>query len=215
MSVRAWAPAMLLAMSWMEPAAAAATDAASVVAAVEQRYHDVEAIRAAFTQTTHNEVFGAETQQGTVVLKRPSKMRWEFTSGDARSFVTDGEKMWVYSKADNQVIRYDNMAAASSAADSLLQSLDSLDEQFAVVLVEGKPESITLDLTPRKEGMQVKQLRLVLDKSYLLEELMLVDPYDNRTEIAFRDVELNAAAQDSLFQFEVPEGVEVITADSL
>ncbi len=197
------------------PAGAATADATVVIDAVEAKYAGVEAMRASFTQTTHSEVFGDETQEGQVTLKRPAKMRWEFTSGDGKAFITDGKTMWVYTKADKQVIKYTDVSSASSAADSLLQSLDKLGEHFNVVLVDGAADSYTLDLTPKAESGSVKQLRLVLDQSYLLQNLTLVDSFDNKTELAFREVVLNADAADSLFGFVVPAGVEVIDAGSM
>ncbi len=105
-----------------------------VVDAVEAKYATVEAIQASFVQTTHSEIFGSEEQAGSLVLKRPAKMRWEFTTGVEKQFVTDGRTMWVFTRSENQAIRYDDVSS-SGAADSLLQSLDKLDEMFEIQLM--------------------------------------------------------------------------------
>ena len=89
--------------------AAHAEDTKAIVAAVESKYAGVTAMSATFVQTTHSDMFGDEKQGGNVLLKRPKQMYWDF--GD-KQFVTDGKTMWVYTQADNQVIRYDNVGTS-------------------------------------------------------------------------------------------------------
>lgn len=191
-----------------EPVEAATVEA--VVQAVEARYADVETMRADFVQTTRSDVFGADTQSGTLVLERPAKMRWEF--GDDKQFVTDGKTMWVYSKADNQVIRYDDISTQRSSLDSLLSSLHQLDELFAVELVESG-ETVKLDLTPQDQG-QVKEVRLELTEELLVKHVTITDPFGSVTDLEFSNVRLDVEVADSAFTFEPPPGAQVIQAGS-
>lgn len=195
----------------------AATEVETVVQAIEAKYEDVNVLQAGFVQVTKSSVFGDERQEGKVVLKRPAKMRWEFTSGEGKQFITDGQTMWIYTKADNQVIRYADITGASSSADNLLQSLDKLGEVFNVTLDPKVPEdgNVALVLVPREAEAQVKKLRLVLSDSYVVQHLTVVDGFDNTTELTFNSVKLNGEAPDELFQFEVPSGVELIDSGSL
>jgi outer membrane lipoprotein carrier protein len=196
------------------PAAAQAGDAKAIVQAVEAKYAGVETLSADFVQTTRSEVFGDEKQKGRLFVKRPSKMRWEFTES-GKQFVTDGRTMWVYSKEDNQAIRFDDVSNQADAAQSLLQSLDKLDELFLVQTAPAaSAESHALDLRPRTEG-QVKRIRLVLDKQYLLQHVTITDAFDGVTELEFSAVNLGADAPDALFDFKVPEGAQVITGSGM
>ncbi|MBT3222809.1 MAG: outer membrane lipoprotein carrier protein LolA, partial [Proteobacteria bacterium] len=127
---------ILLACGWLFGVAAAfAGDASEVLAGVEKKYTGVTVMKADFVQTTRSALFGEEQQKGDVTLKRPSMMLWNFTN--EKQFVTDGKSMWIYTKADNQVILYDDISGATSTADSLLQSLDRLGDLFDVSLIDG------------------------------------------------------------------------------
>ncbi|MBW1876934.1 MAG: outer membrane lipoprotein carrier protein LolA [Deltaproteobacteria bacterium] len=195
-----------------EPTTAAATEeptTASVVEALEAKYAAVEALKADFVQTTRSAVYGDDEQRGTLLVKRPAMMRWEFHGGEERHFVTDGKTMWVYTKSDQEVIRYDNVGGERSALDSLLSSLDQIDELFDVRLAEGTQDAITLDLTPHEQE-QVKRARLVLTDALVIQHLTIVDPFDSVTDLAFSNVQLDPEIPDSAFVFEVPEGVEII-----
>ena len=194
-----------------EAAPAASADAAAIVKQVEAKYAAVETMHASFVQTTKSELFGDEKQAGTVVIKRPTKMRWIFPDA-GKQFITDGSTMWVYTEPDKQVIRFDDVAQQADAAQSLLQSLDKLDELFHVEAaspaIEGKHAFV---LKPRAEG-QVKKIDLVLTTDLLVEHVVITDSFDSVTEMDFSDVKLGQDAPDALFGFVVPEGVEVITS---
>ncbi len=199
---------LLAACSWSSLAFAA--DASVVVKAVEAKYTKVTGMKANFVQTTRNEVFGDESQGGELILKRPRQMFWNFTSGPKKQFVTNGKTMWVYSEADKQVIRYDDLSG-STTADMLLGSLDTLDELFTVDLDPADKVGYSLDLVPKKEG-NVKKLHLELSADYLVEKVIITDSFDSVTELAFAKVQLNANIPDSTFQFKKPAGVEEISA---
>ena len=194
-----------------EAAPATEADTAALVAKVEAKYAAVETMHASFVQTTKSELFGDEKQAGTVVIKRPTKMRWIFPDA-GKQFITDGSTMWVYTEPDKQVIRFDDVAQQADAAQSLLQSLDKLDELFhvegAAPPAEGKH---AFELKPRAEG-QVKKIDLVLTADLLVEHVVITDAFDSVTEMEFSDVKLGEDAPDALFGFVVPEGVEVITS---
>jgi len=193
-----------------------------IVAGIEKTYGSVESIRADFVQTTRSPAMG-ETgkQRGKMQVKRPKKMRWDFQRPDAKLFVTDGSRMWVYSPDDKQAILYENVSgAAGGGMESLLTRLDTLDEHFNVTQLDDQEarrrNNIVLQLLPKAEGMNIKSLRIEFTrKRYNIQRLVMVDAFDNETELAFSQVRLNPTIDDSVFDFEPPQGVEVIKPEGL
>jgi chaperone LolA len=190
-----------------EPAPAASAQLSGIVDSVEQKYAKVTTIEAGFTQVK-KDAFGKIQQDGDVILKRPTKMRWRFTSGDESEFVTDGSTLWIYTKADNQVLQIEDTSQATSTANTFLTSLDSLDETFVIRLLSNTAGP-TFDLVPRKPGMY-KNIRLSLTPELVLSRVIFTDAYDNVTDISFRDVKLNGTVDDSVFVFKVPTGATVL-----
>lgn len=188
-----------------------AVDRDALIKQLEAKYADVGSMQADFTQTVKSELFGEETQSGQLKVKRPKMMRWSF--GDDKLFVTDGTTMWIYTKADQQVIRYDDISGSSSATDSLLQSLDKLDELFDVKLLASSDEGHELELAPKNvEDSQFKMVKLVLDSALLVKTVGITDQFDNVTDLSFTAVRLGEPMGDDQFSFDVPDGVEVISA---
>ncbi len=187
---------------------------------VEATYKDVQSLSADFVQVTRSVAMGEEpAQKGKVLLARPQKMRWEFAGADARLFVTDGAQMWIYSPAQQQVHVYKDLggAAGGTGMESLLTNLDQLDELFEVERLESDAtrSSAVLKLVPRSEA-NFKHLRLVIDKKkYLLEQVTIVDAFDNETELSFAQMKFNVSPGDDQFTFTPPAGVEVISPEGL
>lgn len=186
----------------------AATDQKAVISAIEKKYSGVTAMQAAFVQTSHSQTFGDDKQSGTVALKRPKQMFWDFGN---KQFVTDGKTMWVYTADDNQVIKYDNIGTSGgTTADELLTSLDKIDSLFAVTTLEDSVGH-SFDLAPKKDNGSVKKVHLELSDDLLVEKVVITDSFDNITQLDFTDVKLNVEVPDSKFQFQVPPGAEVVS----
>lgn len=188
----------------------AGTDPGPIVDAVEAKYADVSTLTATFTQTTKSELYGSDQQAGTMALQRPASMRWVF-EGDGKQFVTDGKTMWIYNAADNQVLRYDDVTKSAASADSLLQSLDRISELFDIAVLADNADEKRLSLKPKgKEAEQIKSIELALTPELLVREVTIIDAFDTRTALSFKDVKLDAKVPEGTFTFEIPKGAEVI-----
>ena len=193
---------------------------AELTAAVEAAYKGVSSMKADFTQVSRSAAMGeGEKQRGRIQLMRPRSMRWDFTHPDPKLFVTDGKTMWVYTPAEKQVIISQDLGGGDGGVDQLLTTLESLDELFEVTLVDRQggieKRSYVLELVPRKEGA-FKSLRLELSRrKYELEKLVIVDAFDNETEMTFSNLKLNPTIAAAEFSFTVPSGIQVVRADGL
>ena len=211
---------MLTALLALSPTAIGGTAVTTqeVVSAVESTYKDVQSLQGSFVQVTRNE-FGETRQQGSVQLKRPRKMRWDFTQPVASSFITDGSKLWVWAPADNQVIVTEDLSGAASGSDmsQFLTDLSKLGELFNVeqaAQTEGA-SSYTLQLTP-KTDTNFKSLQIqVSHEDYTLQRVVMVDAFDAVVELDFSAVTINPEIPDARFSFTAPEGATVIKTDGI
>ena len=202
------------------PTASAAADkepetVQELVQAVEATYQDVHSLRADFVQVRRDKALGDEARQkGKVHLRKPRQMRWEFSGPDAPIVVSDGERIWIYTPAYQQVIETEDLNSSGGGIVQLLDNLAEIDEHFEITLLEkndgGLKKSHEIELVPKQEA-PYKRVRLsVTRKKYALERVIVVDLMDNETELSFSQVKFNLDFPDTTFQFEPPEGVQVI-----
>ncbi len=207
----------IVAASFDPPGVAAAETvaAADVVAGVKAAYKDVQSIRADFTQVRRDAITKAEDKQrGKLSLKRPRKMRFEFTHPKPSLFVTDGQTLWIYNPEIKQVIEQPDLGGGGGMG-VLLDDLSRLDEMFIVTLLpeeKGPRPDYVLDLVARQPSA-FKSLQLTLSKQkFLLQDLVLTDSMNNVTELHFSSVRLNSDVADSEFTFVAPPGSQVVKA---
>jgi outer membrane lipoprotein carrier protein len=184
---------------------------------LETTYQGLRDLKADFRQTAVNRTMNQTTEaKGTLYLKKPGKLRWEFATPTPQEIVSDGQKLWVYTPALKQV----NVAAAPQAlagpAGSFLQGLGQLREQFEVrFLNPAQPADtdglVVLNLTPKKPQPLLARLVLSVDpQSWLVRKAVLYDELGNEVRLIFLDVIVNGGLPDRLFVFTPPAGAVVV-----
>jgi outer membrane lipoprotein carrier protein len=194
-------------------AAEASDDAAKTLEAVQKRYDSVRDLRASFAQTSYSAALGKETEaQGTVVVKRPGKMRWEYGKPDGRVIVLDGSAIRIWSPEEKQFqIAALSASNVSPTALGFLMGQAKLGDSFeATNLTEAGRSERGLLLRPKNDA-GFESLSLWLDaKSLQLRESVVVDLFGNRTRVRFAEIVENAGVEPSAFELSAPAGAEVI-----
>ena len=71
---------------------------------IQRSYENVRDFSADFTHAYAGGVLGQQvTERGTVLIKKPWKMRWTYTNPEKKVFVSDGVKLYSYIPEDKQV----------------------------------------------------------------------------------------------------------------
>src|SRR5437867_316265 len=90
--------------AWLTLAASDAT-APELAKALQKKYDTVKDFSADFTHTYEGGVLKKLiTERGRLIIKKPGRMRWQYTTPEEKLFVSDGVKMYSYIPQDKQVI---------------------------------------------------------------------------------------------------------------
>ena len=144
-----------------------------------------------------------DRQSGTFVIDRPRRLRWEINELD-QMLVSDGSQLYFYDQLFQQVVVRDwSSNPALNPAAILLDQVDL--EDWAEVERVGN----NYKLVPLKNFGSIQELNLTFSDEFP-ELLSLLDVTGQITEIHFSQVELNKTNEDALFEFVMPEGVEVL-----
>lgn len=205
---------LLIAFLSAAPPATGAGDAGAALALLrrlEERNARTSDLVARFTQSYRSGMLGREvTESGTVAIKRPGRMRWEYEQPEPKLFVSDGRRFYFYVPAEKQVIVSDEDEQRSLAA-RLLSGRGGIGDEFSVSLDTPREEGVLrLKLVPRREQPDVERAWVELEPSGRVREIELDDVQGNRTRFRFEGLRENTGLKDELFRFEVPKGVEVI-----
>jgi outer membrane lipoprotein carrier protein len=184
--------------------------------ALQQKYDRVADFSADFTHSYEGGVLKKKSiERGTVQIKKPGRMRWDYVSPDKKLFVSDGRKVYSYIPADKQVILSD-MPADDHATTAVLflAGKGDLTRDFDVTYVtEGETaDTVALRLDPRQKQRDYDWLIVVADrKSLQIRSLTAADQQGGRSSFAFTNYRENTGLADKTFEFKIPRGVDVIT----
>jgi len=192
--------------------------AAEVVAALQARYDSTASFRAAFRQEIESLALGQKLDsRGTVYYRRPGRMRWEFETPEKQTVVADGRSIWMYQEAQRQVVKMELASAFRTTTPlSFLVGLGKLRDDFDAAIEPGPSTDVVhLRLRPRAAGGDVGALQLELAAgTYDIVGAVVTDATGGKTRWRFSDLERNVALEDTLFQFDIPQGVDVVVPPS-
>jgi outer membrane lipoprotein carrier protein len=183
---------------------------------IQQRYDTIRDFEADFVQTYQGGLLRTKTtEEGTVAIKRPGRMRWIYTKPERKEFVSNGQDIYSYLPRDKQVIVSPMPADAQTTPALFLTGRAHLVRDFAVDFTEvpgAAPGSVALKLVPKKSDPEVEWLIIAVDPSSLqLRVLVALDRQGGRSTFTFNNLKENRNLSDTIFDFKIPRGVDVIS----
>lgn len=177
---------------------------------IEDHYRTLTDLTARIVQKNYvKSVNKTQTFEGTLSIKRPGRLRLEFTNGQV--IVIDGKEAWFYSKKSEQAIRrtFRDFEEANIPVAFLLGASE-IRKEFEV-LEPGADAPQALDLLPRKKtATSMKKLRLLADEAGRITRMVITHRTGDTADIQFTDVQEGTGLDDGRFKFRVPKGTEVI-----
>ena len=202
----------------LSAAAAAQSPSAEATAADLQRKYDrVADFSTDFVHSYRGGVLKQQaTERGRLLVKKPGKMRWEYTSPEKKLFVSDGRKIYSYIPQDRQVIVGTMPQGDQAPTPALfLTGRGNITRDFNVAfdkVPDAPPGSVALKLTPKRQEPEYESLTLVVDpKTLHLQMLITVDAQGGRSAFTFTNLKENVGLADNQFVFQMPRNVDVVT----
>jgi outer membrane lipoprotein carrier protein len=176
--------------------AQAAPDKA-LIRRVDDHYNHLHTLRARYTE--HYTGMGMDrSESGTVTLKKPGLMRWNYDAPSGKLFVLDGKYAWFYTPGDAQVSR----APAKQLDDLRLDQLATAADG-ANFLISGVPKGM---------AERVHLLTLIVDASGAIQRMKLEETDGATTEFTFSQIEENIPLPPADFTYTPPPGIPVVEA---
>jgi outer membrane lipoprotein carrier protein len=192
------------------------TPAADLARALQAKYDTIRDFSADFVHTYQGGALRKEvSERGTVLVKKPGKMRWTYTSPEPKVFVSDGVTLYSYLPEDKQVIKASVPAGDAATTPALfLAGKGNLNRDFTVTdtEVQGAPAGTrAIKLVPKKREREYDWLALVVDDALHFRMLVTADAQGGRSTFTFNNLKENRGLSDKEFAFKIPRGVDVIT----
>src|SRR5271166_3460165 len=195
-------------------------DVHAIADKVDQRYNHLQTLEAQFSET-YSGAGMTRTESGTLTLKKPGRMRWDYEQPRPKMFLTDGTTAWFYVPGERQVRR-----APVKQLDDLRSPLryllgkTKLEKEFVSLSIAANvkpanPGDIVLRGIPKGMQERVAQTLLEITPDGLIARIVVDELDGSVTEFRFLQQKENVQVADQRFRFTPPPGVEVVQGTEL
>lgn len=186
---------------------ALASDPDDEVRKIQEAYSRIEDIKAGFTQKSLiKDLKRTDTYKGSLYIKRPSKIKWEYAGDKAQEVIINNDKITIYNKKDKQAItgRFDKQTYGQ-APIALLSGFANIKEEFKITGRNSK-----LILIPKNPMGSIASIEIeTSSENFPIKSFTIIDTRANIVEITLKDVETNTGIKESFFETRLPEGTKI------
>jgi len=208
----------LLWLAVFTASAASLPDVHAVAKAVDEHYNHLRSLQAEFTEIFRGAGMD-RTESGTLWLKKPGKMRWEYRSPKDKLFLSDGKDAWFYLPADKQVRKTPVKKLEDLRSPlGLLLGKTRLEKElhglgFAPDVTPLIPGDLVMRGVPQALADRVSEVVLEITPENQIRRIQIEDVNGAVTEYRFEQQREDVDIGDGRFRFTPPLGVEMIEED--
>jgi outer membrane lipoprotein carrier protein len=188
-----------------------------LTAKTQEAYEKTMDLKARFVQeVTIKSMKKTEREEGTVYIKNPKMMYWDYSRPRDKKLVINARTAWLYVPEDRMVyVQNAEDVYRSRMAVKFLSGIGKLSEDFNLRFTKENPQdeekNYLLTLTAKEKGTGIDRLNLTVDgKTFQILQCRFNDDMGNTTRLRFSDIVTNTGISDKFFIFKPPAGIEVV-----
>jgi outer membrane lipoprotein carrier protein len=200
----AFLPALVVQAFGAEP------DLPSLLRAVENRYNRAQTLEVLFQEGYTAPGRSRRTESGKLRLRKPGRMRWDYTSPPGKLFVSDGKNLWLYTP-DNRLVQKTGMKSSEDlrAPMGFLLGKLNFDKEFQNIRAEPDAAGTRITAEPKVGNLPYEKVEFVVGPNHEILRLMITQYDRSLLEFTFQGERLNPPLDAKLFRFEMPPGAQL------
>ena len=180
---------------------------------VDRHYNQLHSLKAGFTESY--EGLGVKrTESGTLLMLKPGRMKWDYSSPAGKLFLLDGKFAWFYARGDSQVQRIPakELDDLRSPLRFLLGHTELEKEVNNLTLAAGPNGLLKLSGQPKGQERRVTRLTISVTPEGTITGIEIEEADGALTRFTFTGEQPNAPIPAEVFHFTPPPGVPVVDA---
>ena len=207
-----WLMAGLVATS--VPAQAADVNLDTLLKGVEQRYNRAKTLQVHFVESYTVQGRARKTESGELTLRKPGRMRWDYTTPAGKLFVSDGKDVYLYTPEAHRVEKT-KLKASDDMRAPLAFLLGKLDFAKDFRDFEIKPEGLNQLITAKAKNdkFPYEQVQMLVTADYEIQRLTISLQDMSLLTFQLDGEKVNPPVNDALFKFQMPAGATLVDAE--
>ena len=192
------------------------SDLSALVDGLQRKYSRLQSLEADFVQVYYGADGRTLREAGHLLLKRPGRARWEYTSPERKLFLSDGRNVFFYVYGDKTATRSSIKETVDPQIPFLfLLGRGNLRRDFSRIELATGESAIgagnqVLRLFPKRAPEQFKQLLVEVSlATFEVRRMVIFERSGARMDFLLSNLRENVVIAESQFHFQPPPGVVV------
>ena len=196
------------------PTQAAETDLNTLLRGVEQRYNRAKTLQVHFVESYTVLGRARKSESGELTLRKPGRMRWDYSTPTGKLFVSDGKDVYLYTPEAHRVERT-KLKASDDMRAPLAFLLGKLDFAKDFRDFELKPEGANFLITAKAKNDKFPygQVQMLVTPDYEIQRLVITLQDMSLLSFLLDGEKVNPPVNDALFKFQMPAGATLVDAE--
>jgi outer membrane lipoprotein carrier protein len=181
-----------------------------VASRVDRHYNQLRSLKASFSET-YQGMGIKRTEGGSLLLLKPGRMKWDYTSPSGKVFLLDGKYAWFYTRGDAQVQRIPakELDDLRSPLRFLLGHTELAKEIDGLSLAVAPKGWFTLTGKPRGQEKRISRLTLTVTAQGAIMGIEIEETDGAVTRFTLAGEQPNLPIPADAFHFMPPVGVPI------
>jgi outer membrane lipoprotein carrier protein len=185
----------------------------SLLKTVETRYNRAKTLQVLFKEDYVRPGKPRLSETGILMLRKPGRMRWDYSQPKGKLFVSDGKFLWLYTPEENRAEKMKLKESEDMRAPLafLLGKLD-FDKEFNNLQARPEGGSTRITADPKTDNLPYSAVEFVVTPEGRITQVKVTGFDRSIIDFTFDQERVDPPLDAKLFQFQVPKGAELVEA---
>ncbi len=182
--------------------------------AVENHYNRAQSLKLDFTETLTAARRPGQTESGTLTLRKPGRMRWDYATPAGKVFVSDGKRTSFYNPETNQV-EVTGVKDTEDMRAPLAFLLGKLNfyKEFRAFTLRPDPAGTWITADPNSDSLPYARVEFLVAPDSHIDRLRIFAQDRSVLEFHFEHERLNIPVDTKIFEYRVPITAQILEGD--
>jgi outer membrane lipoprotein carrier protein len=184
--------------------------------AVENKYNRTQSLQLDFAESYAGMRRPVTSDSGVLYLRKPGRMRWEYSTPAGKVFLSDGKEVFLYSPEDHRAEK-SRLKQSEDMRAPLAFLLGKLDfgkefKSFETRPANSASEGIWITAIPKSDSLAYTKVEFLATPDGEIHRVRVTGQDQSKLDFTFANERDNVSVPESLFKFQPPAGVQIVEA---
>ena len=186
-------------------------DLDTLLKGVETRYNKAKTLQVLFKEEYTPPGGTRRIESGILMLRKPGRMRWNYSQPPGKVFVSDSKFLWLYTPAENRVekMKFQESEDMRAPLAFLLGKLN-FEKEFRNLQTQAEGGGTRISGEPKTDNLPYSQVQFVVTPDFRIREVKVTGFDRSILEFTFDQERVDPQLDARLFQFQVPKGAQLV-----